>query len=54
MDVGTDDKWKWFKDCFGALDGASVPVTVATHAYGRYRNRKQVLATNVVGVCDRE
>lgn len=39
-DVGTEDKWRWFKDCYGALDGTFVPVTVPTHAQCRYRKRK--------------
>lgn len=34
------------------LDGTFVPVTVPTPVQGRYRNRKQQLATNVLGVCD--
>lgn len=53
-EVGVDDKWKWFQDCFGAIDGTSIPVTVPTHAQGGYRNSKQQLAINVSGVCDRD
>jgi hypothetical protein len=43
-----DTKWKLFDDCLGALDGTPVPLK----DQGRYRNRKQQITINVLGVCD--
>lgn len=40
------------QDYLGALDGTFVLVTVRTPVQDRYSNRKQQLATNVLGVCD--
>ena len=37
----------------GALDGTHVDVRVSALKQGRYRNRKQDVTTNVLGVCDR-
>jgi hypothetical protein len=48
-----DPKWKWFDDCLGALDGAHVDVPVPLKDQGMYRNRKQQITTNVLGVFDR-
>ncbi|XP_047309786.1 protein ALP1-like [Impatiens glandulifera] len=48
-----DHKWRWFKDCLGALDGTHVEMTIPLKDQGRYRNRKQQITTNVLGVCDR-
>ncbi|KAL6888432.1 hypothetical protein ACP4OV_009458 [Aristida adscensionis] len=48
-----DYKWKWFEDCLGALDGTHIDVLVPLRDQGRYRNRKQKITTNVLGVCDR-
>ena len=48
-----DAKWKWFPDGLGALDGTHVDVSVSALNQGRYRNRKQDVTTNVLGVCDR-
>lgn len=42
------------QDYFGALNETLVPVTVPTYAQGRYRNRKQQVATNVLRSCDRD
>ena len=47
-----DDKWKWFKEALGALDGTHVPLTVPIEDQGRYQNRKGGLNTNVLGACD--
>uniref|UniRef100_A0A804U6Q6 Uncharacterized protein n=1 Tax=Zea mays TaxID=4577 RepID=A0A804U6Q6_MAIZE len=33
----TDNTWKNFKNCLGALDGTAIKVTVPTHLKGRYR-----------------
>jgi len=49
-----DSKWKWFEDCLGALDGTHIDVLVPLADQGRYRNRKQQITTNVLGVCDRQ
>ncbi|XP_035817609.1 protein ANTAGONIST OF LIKE HETEROCHROMATIN PROTEIN 1-like isoform X1 [Zea mays] len=49
-----DPKWKWFEDCLGALDGTHIDVNVPLNDQGRYRNRKQRITTNVLGVCDRQ
>ncbi|KAL6877204.1 hypothetical protein ACP4OV_012875 [Aristida adscensionis] len=47
----TDGRWKYFKNCLGALDGTHVKVTVPTRLKGRYRSRKVDIVTNVLGVC---
>ncbi|KAK8949238.1 hypothetical protein KSP39_PZI004965 [Platanthera zijinensis] len=43
---------RWFMDCIGALDGTHIQVTVPIEDQGRFRNRKQAITTNVLGVCD--
>jgi hypothetical protein len=47
-----DNKWKWFPDGLGALDGTNVDVRVSLRKKGRYRNRKQDITTNALIVCD--
>jgi hypothetical protein len=47
-----DYKWKWFGNALGALDGCHVNVCVAVADQGRYRNRKQQITTNMLGVVD--
>ncbi|XP_035822306.1 uncharacterized protein [Zea mays] len=47
----TDNTWKNFKNCLGALDGTAIKVIVPTHLKGRYRSRKADIVTNVLGVC---
>lgn len=47
-----DSKWRWFEDALGALDGTHIDVLVPLSDQGRYRNRKQQITTNVLGVCD--
>ncbi|KAL4361977.1 hypothetical protein GQ457_04G022180 [Hibiscus cannabinus] len=47
----TDDRWKWFKGCLGALYGTFIKVNVALSDRPRYRTRKNEIATNVLGVC---
>ncbi|XP_060182900.1 uncharacterized protein LOC132612834 [Lycium barbarum] len=49
----TDDRWKWFKGCLGALDGTYIPIRVRTIDKPRYRTRKGDITTNVLGICDR-
>ncbi|XP_073064103.1 uncharacterized protein [Primulina eburnea] len=53
-DSGTNETWKWFKGCLGALDGTYVSVHVPTMDKARYRTRKCTIAVNVLGVCGRE
>ncbi|XP_031108646.1 uncharacterized protein LOC116013132 [Ipomoea triloba] len=50
-DNSTDDRWKWFKGCLGALDDTFIKVNVETVDRPRYRTRKGEIATNVLGVC---
>ena len=47
-----DYKWKWFGNALGSLDGCHVDVCVAVADQGRYRNRKQQISTNMLGVVD--
>ncbi|KAH6786904.1 hypothetical protein C2S52_006456 [Perilla frutescens var. hirtella] len=35
----TDERWKWFKGCLGALDGTHVKVRVSKEDRARYRTR---------------
>ncbi|KAG8382503.1 hypothetical protein BUALT_Bualt05G0084000 [Buddleja alternifolia] len=48
----TNETWKWFKGCLGALDGTYIPVQVSATDKARYRNRKGDIAVNVLAVCD--
>ncbi|KAG6508933.1 hypothetical protein ZIOFF_034315 [Zingiber officinale] len=47
----TDERWKWFKGCLGALDGTYINVNAPIDDKPRYRTRKGEIATNVLGVC---
>ncbi|KAJ0020562.1 hypothetical protein Pint_32070 [Pistacia integerrima] len=47
----TNERWKWFKNCLGALDGTYIKVHVPAANIPRYRSRKSEIATNVLGVC---
>ncbi|CAL5009792.1 unnamed protein product [Urochloa decumbens] len=47
-----DYKWKWFGNALGALDGCHIDVCVPVVDQGRYRNRKQTISTNMLGVVD--
>ncbi|XP_074303342.1 uncharacterized protein LOC141637813 [Silene latifolia] len=49
-----DDRWKYFKNCLGALDGTMIYVNVPTADQSKYRIRKGNLTTNVLGVCSVE
>ncbi|KAK2661820.1 hypothetical protein Ddye_000394 [Dipteronia dyeriana] len=46
----TDSRWKWFKNCLGALDGTYIKVNVLASDRPRYRTRKNEIAINVLGV----
>lgn len=50
----TDYRWKWFKNCLGALDGTYIRVRVPEKDKPRYKTRKNEIATNVLGVCSPE
>ncbi|PPD83542.1 hypothetical protein GOBAR_DD19515 [Gossypium barbadense] len=47
----SDTRWKWFKNCLGALDGTHIKIRVPTVDKHRYRTRKGDIATNMLGVC---
>jgi hypothetical protein len=47
-----DYKWKWFPNALGALDGCHIDVCVDAADQGRYKNRKQQITTNMLGVVD--
>ncbi|XP_047341264.1 protein ALP1-like [Impatiens glandulifera] len=47
----TDERWKWFKNCLGAIDGTYINVRVSSTDKPRYRNRKGEIAQNVLAVC---
>ncbi|MFQ6621149.1 hypothetical protein Gotur_002660 [Gossypium turneri] len=36
----TDPRWKWFKNCLGALNGTYIKIRVPTIDKPRYRTRK--------------
>lgn len=42
----------YFKDCLGALDGTHILAQVAKEMVAAFRNRKQSVSQNVLGVCD--
>ncbi|KAK9286158.1 hypothetical protein L1049_014540 [Liquidambar formosana] len=48
-ETSTDPKWKWFKNCMGALDGTYIRINVPEVDKPRYRTRKNDIATNVLG-----
>ncbi|XP_059638952.1 uncharacterized protein LOC132281246 [Cornus florida] len=50
----TDEKWKWFKNCLGALDGTHIKVRVPIKDKPRYSTRKGEIATNMLGVCSQD
>ncbi|XP_052110288.1 protein ALP1-like [Arachis duranensis] len=45
-----DERWKWFKNFLGALDGTHIKVNVLEADKPRYQNRKGDITTNVLGV----
>ncbi|XP_057770427.1 uncharacterized protein LOC130990216 [Salvia miltiorrhiza] len=49
----TDNRWRWFKCCLGALDGTYINVKVSNADQPRYRTRKGQISTNTLAVCDR-
>ncbi|XP_060962712.1 protein ALP1-like isoform X1 [Cannabis sativa] len=54
LENSTDERWKWFKNCLGALDGTHIRVRVSMNDKPKYRTRKGEIATNVLGVCSQD
>ncbi|KAH6793154.1 hypothetical protein C2S52_003631, partial [Perilla frutescens var. hirtella] len=50
----SNDRWKWFKGCLGALDGTYIQVTPRKENRARYRNRKGQTTINVLAVCNQD
>ncbi|KAK9078046.1 hypothetical protein SSX86_002103 [Deinandra increscens subsp. villosa] len=50
-ETSTDERWKWFKGCLGAIDGTHISVQVPEEDKPRYRNRKGEITTNVLAAC---
>ncbi|XP_073120424.1 uncharacterized protein [Henckelia pumila] len=50
----SDETWKWFKGCIGALDRTYINVHVPISEKPKYRTREGNIAVNVLGVCDRD
>ncbi|MFQ6662251.1 hypothetical protein Gotur_030121 [Gossypium turneri] len=46
-----DPRWKWFKNCLGALDRTHIKIRVPTIDKPKYRTRKDDIETNMLGVC---
>ncbi|KAL4591697.1 hypothetical protein LXL04_004667 [Taraxacum kok-saghyz] len=53
-DDETDERWRWFMGCLGALDGTYIKVKVPEAKRKPYRTRKGEICTNVLGVCTRD
>ncbi|XVF44497.1 hypothetical protein PTKIN_Ptkin02bG0128200 [Pterospermum kingtungense] len=49
-----DRRWKWFKNCLGALDGTYIRVKVPEVDKPRYQNRKGEIAANVLAACSQD
>ncbi|WVZ89190.1 hypothetical protein U9M48_035623, partial [Paspalum notatum var. saurae] len=47
MENEPEERWKWFKNCLGALDGTYIKVRVPATD----KPRKNEIATNVLGAC---
>ncbi|GJX42246.1 ALP1-like protein [Tanacetum coccineum] len=51
----TDQRWKWFKNCLGALDGTYIKCLVPPEDEPRYRTIvNNEIATNVLGACSQD
>ncbi|KAL4590011.1 hypothetical protein LXL04_002929 [Taraxacum kok-saghyz] len=50
-ETSTDERWKWFKGCLGAIDVTHISVHVSEKDIPRYRNRKGEITTNVLAAC---
>ncbi|KAG8363521.1 hypothetical protein BUALT_Bualt19G0031100 [Buddleja alternifolia] len=51
-DDTTNERWKWFKVCLGALDGTYISLRVAQKDKNPYINRKGGVSVNILAVCD--
>ncbi|MBA0761657.1 hypothetical protein Gotri_024273, partial [Gossypium trilobum] len=47
----TDTRWKWFKNCLGALDGTYIKIRVPSVDKSSYQTQKGDITTNMLGVC---
>ncbi|MBA0863271.1 hypothetical protein Goshw_018857, partial [Gossypium schwendimanii] len=47
----TYPRWKWFKNCLGALEGTHIKITVPKVDKPRYRTQKDDIETNMLGAC---
>ena len=47
-----DEKFKWFSNAIGAVDGSHVKAFVPPEFHSVFRNRKGELSQNVMGVCN--
>ncbi|KAJ8753312.1 hypothetical protein K2173_019711 [Erythroxylum novogranatense] len=45
-----DHRWRWFKNCLGALDGTYIRVNVPIKDKARFRTRKGDITINMLGV----
>ncbi|KAJ9557160.1 hypothetical protein OSB04_011774 [Centaurea solstitialis] len=54
LEDSTDRRWKWLKNCLGALDGTYIKCLVPLEDKPRYRTRKNDISTNVLGVCSQD
>ncbi|CAI9267924.1 unnamed protein product [Lactuca saligna] len=50
-ETSTDERWKWFKGCLGAIYGTHISVHVPKADKPRYINRKGEITTNVLAAC---
>ncbi|XP_023740413.1 protein ALP1-like isoform X1 [Lactuca sativa] len=50
-ETSTDERWKWFKGCLGAIDGTHISVHVSEADKPRHRNRKGEITMNVLAAC---
>ncbi|KAH6770137.1 hypothetical protein C2S52_014940 [Perilla frutescens var. hirtella] len=54
VEEGSEDRsWRYFQGCLGALDGTYIQMQVPALDKPRYRSRKGDIATNILGVCDK-
>ncbi|CAO2817624.1 unnamed protein product [Amaranthus hypochondriacus] len=51
LEDSNDERWKWFKNCLGALDGTFINLKVREVDKPRYRTRKGDITTNVFAAC---
>ncbi|GAV82249.1 LOW QUALITY PROTEIN: DDE_4 domain-containing protein, partial [Cephalotus follicularis] len=54
LENSNNNRWKWFKNCLGALDGTYIHVNALNCDKFRYRSRNGDITTNVLGVCSQD